>query len=375
MYFDRRLWELTRGLRGRIAAAIGIGLLAAAFGIARFALLGALLARVFAGSGTGTIALLAVGVAIAVVLRALLDHLRTLVAHRTADRVQQDLRGRLYDKIAELGPAWFAGERTGGVMLSLVDGVEQLQSFFGQYLPQVCVAALTPLAIFAFIVWWDLPVAAVMLVGALVVLVAPMAFNAMEGGRGRERHQAMKDFGSEFLDAVQGLPTLKAFGQSGAYGRRLAERARHLSDTTMRVLSTSVMTRGITDAGVAIAAAAALALGVWRVSHGLMTIEALLIVLMAGTEVFRPLRDLRAVLHQGLTGQSAAAGIHALLAAEPLVTPHDKSPSPPSRGKRKGPIAQRWEGEVGAGRRSGIPRLTPALSTPPWPIGGRRGLG
>ena len=75
---------------------------------------------------------------------------------------------------------------------------------------------------------------------------------------------------------------------------RPSERARELAETTMRVLSTSVMTRGITDAGVAIGAAAALALGVWRVAGGLMTIEALLIVLMAGTEVFRPLRDLRA---------------------------------------------------------------------------------
>src|SRR5213075_2459611 len=103
--------------------------------------------------------------------------------------------------------------------------------------------------------------------------------------------------------------------QSTAYGRRLAERARQLADSTMRVLSTSVMTRGITDCGIALGAAAALALGVWRVSNGLMTIEALLIVLMAGTEVFRPLRDLRGVLHQGMTGQSAAAGIHALLAA------------------------------------------------------------
>src|SRR5438067_12006064 len=89
----------------------------------------------------------------------------------------------------------------------------------------------------------------------------------------------------------------------------------------MRVLSTSVLTRGITDCGIAIGAAAALALGVWRVSNGLMTIEALLIVLMAGTEVFRPLRDLRGVLHQGMVGQSAAAGIHALLATEPLVKP------------------------------------------------------
>jgi ATP-binding cassette, subfamily B, bacterial len=319
MYFDRRLWELTRGLRGRILLAILIGLAAAAFGIARFVLLGALLARVFAGAGFAIVATLAAGVAMAVLLRALFDHARTILAHRNAARVQQELRGRLYDKIAELGPAWFAGERTGGVMLSVVDGVEQLQTFFGQYLPQVSVAALTPLAIFAFIVWWDVPVATVMLVAALVTLFAPMVFTRIEGGRGRERHQAMKSFGSEFLDAVQGLPTLKAFGQSTAYGRRLAERARLLSDTTMRVLSTSVMTRGITDAGVAVGAAAALSLGVWRVANGAMTIEALLIVLMAGTEVFRPLRDLRGVLHQGLTGQSAAAGINALLAAEPLV--------------------------------------------------------
>src|SRR3981189_564116 len=292
MYFDRRLWQLTRGLRGWIALAILLGLVASVVGIARFAILGVLLSHVFDGAGFFAIAVPAVGVAVAVILRGVVDHHRTMISHRTATRVQEELRGRLYDKIAALGPAWFAGERTGGVMLSVVDGVEQLQSFFGQYLPQVCVAALTPIAISLFIVWWDPPVATVMLIAALVTLAAPIAWNKVEGGRGRVRHEAMKGFGSEFLDAVQGLPTLKAFGQSTAYGKRLAERARRLSESTMRVLSTSVMTRGITDAGVAIGAAAALALGVWRVSNGLMTIEALLVVLMAATEGFRPLRAL-----------------------------------------------------------------------------------
>ena len=69
-------------------------------------------------------------------------------------------------------------------MLSVVDGVEQLQTFFGQYVPQVCVAALTPIAIFLFIMWWDLPVATVMLVAALVTLFAPMVWNKIESGRG-----------------------------------------------------------------------------------------------------------------------------------------------------------------------------------------------
>ena len=322
MYFDRRLWELTRGLRGWIVFAILLGLVASVVGIARFAILGVLLSHVFKSAGFLAVAVPAVGVAAAVLLRGYIEHHRAMVSHRTATRVQEELRGRLYDKIAELGPAWFAGERTGGVMLSIVDGVEQLQSFFGQYVPQLSIAVLTPIAIFIFIAFWDVPVATVMLVFALVTLIAPTVFVHIERRASHGRQQALKAFGSEFLDGVQGLPTLKAFGQSWAFGRRLADKARELCDSTLRVLSTGVMTRGITDCGVAIGAAAALALGVWRVSHGLMSIQALLIVLMAGTEVFRPLRDLRMVLHQGMVGQSAAAGINALLTAEPLVPPH-----------------------------------------------------
>jgi ATP-binding cassette subfamily B protein len=129
----------------------------------------------------------------------------------------------------------------------------------------------------------------------------------------RVRQSAFKSFGEEFLDAVQGLPTLKAFGQSAAYGRMLAAKARALSDSTFWVLALNVMTRGFTDLGTAVGSAAALALGAWRVRHGEMSVEALLIVLMAGTEIFRPLRDLRGVLHQGLNGQAAATGINALL--------------------------------------------------------------
>jgi ATP-binding cassette, subfamily B, bacterial len=328
MYFDRRLWQLTRGLRGWIALAVLLGLVAAVAGIARFAILGVLLSRVFDGAGLVAVAVPAIGVAVAVVLRGIIDHHRTMISHRTAAHVQEELRGRLYDKIAALGPAWFAGERTGGVMLSIVDGVEQLQTFFGQYVPQVTIAVLTPLAIFVFIAFWDVPVATVMLAFALVTLIGPSVFLHIERRSSQGRHGALKSFGSEFLDGVQGLPTLKAFGQSAAYGRRLADRARALCNTSLKVISIGVMTRGITDCGVAIGAAAALSLAVWRVSHGLMSMQALLIVLMAGTEVFRPLRDLRMVLHQGILGQSAAAGINALFAAEPLVS----AQSPDRRG-------------------------------------------
>src|SRR5216683_2925339 len=184
-------------------------------------------------------------VAAAVLLRGWLEHVRTMVAHRTAARIQEVLRGQLYDKVTALGPAWFAGERTGSVMLSVVDGVEQLQTFFGQYLPQLCVSALTPLAIFAFIAWWDVPVAAVMLGFALLGLVLPAAFHRWDRRASMARQLAFKAFGAELLDGIQGLATLKAFGQSTAYARSLATRARALSSSTMALLVTSLVTRGV----------------------------------------------------------------------------------------------------------------------------------
>lgn len=316
MYFDLELWRMTKGLRGRIILAVALGLLALVAGIARFAFLGVLLAMVFRHAAFAELMWPLAGVAAAIILRAALEQARTMIAHRTAARVQESLRGRLYDKIVALGPSWFAGERTGGMMLSMVDGVEQLQTFFGQYLPQLFISACAPFAIFAFMAWWDLPVAGVMLAAALFALVLPGLVHRQNRRAAIARQQAFKAYGEEFLDAMQGLPTLKAFGQGPAYGRTLAEKARKLSDNTFWVLAVSLMTRGITDLGMALGAALALALGAYRVTHGLMSLESLLIVLMAGTEIFRPLRDLRMVLHQGMVGQSAAEGVRSLLGAE-----------------------------------------------------------
>jgi ATP-binding cassette subfamily B protein len=336
MHFDVRLWRMTAGLRWRIALGIGLGLLALAIGIARFAFLGQFLARLFRAAPTNELIVPLVATLAAILLRPSLDHVRTMIAHRTATHVQEALRGRLYDKIVALGPAWFGAERTGGVMLSVVDGVEQLQTFFGQYLPQVTIAACAPVAIFAFMALWDVPVAAVMLAAALFSLAAPVVVHERTGRASRSRMSAFKAFGEELLDAIQGLPTLKSFGQSGAYGRMLADKARELSESTMLVLGTSILTRGITDLGCALGAAAALAVGAYRVRHGEMSLEALLIVLMAGTEIFRPLRELRTVLHQGLTGQAAAAGINALL-DEPITAPGvPNTPSLPSPALRAG---------------------------------------
>jgi ABC-type transport system involved in cytochrome bd biosynthesis fused ATPase/permease subunit len=266
VYFDRRLWALTAGVRGRIAGTVLLGLTAVTAGIARLALLGWVLALVLAARPLSEIGT-AVGLtAAALVARGALEHLRTMAAHRTAARVQQRLRRMLYAQVTALGPAHFAQHRSGEVMLTLVEGVQQLEVYFGQYLPQLFVAALTPLLIFAFVAFVDLPTALVLLIAALLVLLAPTLWHRWDSSASLARSRAYAAFGADFLDAVQGLATLKAFGQSGERARRLEERSRALFQSTMWVLATNTLARGITDAGIALGAAAALAVGAWRVA-------------------------------------------------------------------------------------------------------------
>jgi ATP-binding cassette subfamily C protein CydCD len=328
MYIDHRLWALTAGLRRRIAGAVVIGLLAVAAGIARLALLGWLLARVAGGAGVAELLWPACLTIAVIVVRGILEYWRAMVAHETAARVQTRLRARLHGHMVALGPAHVAQGRTGDVTLALVEAVQQLEVYFGQYLPQLFVALLTPPLIFAAVAFLDLRVALVFLGAATFVLVAPMVWHRREAAGSLARNRAYGGFGAELLDALQGLPTLKAFGQSRAWGERLAAKSRALFESTMWVLGANTAARGITDVGLALGAALALTWGAYRVAGGALDLPALLVILMLGVEVFRPLRELRALLHQGMLGRAAAEGVFALLAVRPEV---------PARGARAGP--------------------------------------
>ena len=319
MHLELRLWRFTEGVRGRIFFSMAVGLLAAALGVARLALLGWLIGRVFAGATAAELVWPILGIAVVMAARGVCEHWRTIVAHRTAALVQKRLRRMLFDRIAALGPSYAGQRRSGALTLSLVDGVEQLETYFGQYLPQLLVSFLTPLLIFAFVAFIDLPVAAVLFAFALAALLLPAAWHSRDVMNSRSRQRSYADFAAEFLDSIQGLGTLKAFGQSTARADLLTAKARELFRRTMWVLGTNTLARGITDCMIAIGAAAALALGASRVASGEMALASLLVILMMGVEIFRPMRDLRAVLHQGMVGLSAAQGIYGILDAEPEV--------------------------------------------------------
>src|SRR5262249_4140915 len=152
-------------------------------------------------------------------------------------------------------------------------------TYFGQFLPQFLVSLLTPVLIFAAIAFIDLPVAAVLLVFALIALFAPALWHRYDVANSKGRQQAYAAFAAEFLDSIQGLATLKASGQSRARADKLELEAGELFRRTMWVLALNVLSRGITDSAIACGAAAALAVGALRVESGAMALTSLLVIL------------------------------------------------------------------------------------------------
>ena len=314
MYFDWRLFGLTRGVRLRIVFAAALGLIAVGAGVARLAVSGVVIYRVLTGQASfSALALPLSIIAALIVVRSLFQYWQNSVSHETANIVKIRLRHDVYEHALKLGPGYFDRNRTGDVVLTLVEGIERLETFFGQYLSQIIVCSIAPVAIFAYMVTLDVYIALIFLVFAFLTLAVPAMFYTWNRNSSFRRRQSYGELGADFLDSVQGLSTLKAFGQSARRGRALAEQANHLYRSTMGVVAANGATSGASIFFMAMGAAAALAVGAVRVSNGDMELRPLLIVLMLGVEIFRPMRELTNLYHQGMTVLSSSQSVFGIM--------------------------------------------------------------
>ena len=255
----------------------------------------------------------------AAVVRGVLLHLRETAGERTAAAVKQALRTRLYRHLLVLGPGYLERRRTGELVASAVDGVEQLETYYGKYLPQLLVTVLAPIGILIYLWSLDPPLAVVMGVFLPLALLGPWLFRKATSSSGNWHWRAYASFAALVLDSLQGLPTLKAFARGKARGQEIAEQSETLYRATMRILAVNLWSTGVMDLAIAGGAAVALAVGALRAVEGHIGVGSLLIIFLLGNEVFRPVRELGRLYHQGLNGVSAAQGIFALLADQPEV--------------------------------------------------------
>ena len=324
MHFDRRLFEMTKGVRWRIALAATLGMVGVPVAVWRLKVTANALFDVFQGEPFGTLVPLLFLIGVLIIVRNVLEYLRDEIADRTAAKMKVELRERIYAHVLKLGAGHFDQRRTGDAVNALVESVERLDVFFGRYLPLLLTGLITPFVLFAFMAPLDLQTALIFFFFAIFTLAAPFAFHRVNERRSMKMRTAQNDLSADFLDAMQGLPTLKVFGQSGRWGERLAERSRNVFHMIMHVLAINIGTTGVTMLGITAGSAVALVWGAIRVEQGDLEIRPLLVTLMLGVEVFRPLQQLTRVYHQGMLGAAAAGTIYDLLDSVPEI---EDSPS------------------------------------------------
>jgi thiol reductant ABC exporter CydD subunit len=268
-------------------------------------------------------ALVVVGVAL--VARALLHATGDLTALGAADRVVGRLRRDLLRHTFDLGPAWLAGERTGELSLAATRGMRSLHAYYFRYLPQAAAAAVIPILLLVWVATQDW-LSLVVVIALVIAVPLTMIYFGREATRRAERQwRRLASLAARFLQLVEGLPTLRAFGRE-THGRREVEAANDgVRSATMRTLRTAFLSALSMDmiAGFGIGFVA-MVLGL-RLLWGQLDLQTAMAVLLVAPEIFIPLRRAGAEFHASTEGQAAADRV-----LEVLDTPAATHPVNPS---------------------------------------------
>lgn len=249
-------------------------------------------------------------------LRALLSWLGEVSANTLAVQVKTNLRRRLFDKLLRLGPAYTRGERTGELVNIVNEGIEALDAYFSQYLPQLAIAALVPLSILVAVFPHD------PLSGVVLLLTAPLipVFMYLIGKTAetltKRQWNTLNHLSAHFLDSLQGLTTLKELGRSKEQAQSIAESSAHFRDVTLNVLRVTFLSSLVLEL-VATVSTAIVAVEVsLRLLYGHLDFQSALFLLFLAPEFYIPLRMLGLRYHAGMAGTSAAKRIYEILDTE-----------------------------------------------------------
>jgi ATP-binding cassette, subfamily C, bacterial CydD len=322
---NKELFERIAPARVYLGATIAVGLLVAVATIAQMVFLSRIVDRVFVGGeDLAEVTTQILALSAAVVVRAGLLWVREVTAQRGAVRIKSELREQLLSHVFRLGPTYAAGKRSGELVTTATEGVERLEPYFARYLPQVALSAFVPLLVAAYILPRDLASAVLLLVTAPVIPIMMVLVGSYAEEHTRRQWLALSRMGAQFLDALQGLTTLKTFGRASEEKVRVERVSEEFRKRTLKVLRFAFLSGLVLEFMTAAAIAlVAVVLGV-RLVNGAISFEQAFLVLLLTPEFYKPLRELGASRHAGMEGKAAAERLFEILDA----------PAPPRGGGR-----------------------------------------
>lgn len=328
MHLEKRL----RIGRAALAVTIGLGVIAGLLLVAQAFLISRAINLIFLqGAALAEVlpllaALLGVGAA-----RALALWGGEIAAQGLAESVKTNLRERLFAHILALGPAYTRGERSGELVNTATGGIEALDAYLREYIPQMALAAFVPLIMLVTVFPIDLVSGLVLLFTAPLIPFFMILIGKAAGALNRCQWTALSRMSAHFLDVLQGLTTLKLFQRSRAQIEIIADVSDQFRKTTLDVLRVAFLSALVLEMVATISTAVvAVEIGL-RLLHGVLDFERAFFVLVLAPEFYLPLRTLGIRFHAGVAGATAARRIFEVLETPPEAAPaEDARPLPSS---------------------------------------------
>lgn len=317
---DARLIRAVPGSMRLALMNVGLQWVSLMANIAMIVSLCGLLQSVYEGTATMTHLMGTITVAMgALVIRALCTTGVARMGYMASRRAKQSLRTLVFEKLLRLGSGYRAHASTSELVQVAVEGVEQLETYFASYLPQLFYALLAPLTLFAVMARVDIFAALVLLVCVPLIPLAIVAVQRWAKKLLSKYWGQYTELGDTFLENLQGLTTLKVY-QADAYKQeQMNEQAEQFRRITMCVLTMQLNSIAIMDFVAYGGAAAGIAVAVQRFQAGSIDVGGVLAIVLLAADYFIPMRQLGSFFHVAMNGMAAGDKIFRLLdAPEPV---------------------------------------------------------
>ena len=314
--FNKRLLRMVPEAKKFLMAAVVLHWIALVANVVLFVLIGLFLQDVFFGTVTQSSFLgMALSGGITVGIRLVCQMFAQRMGQRGAAIAKQKVRERVYDKLAELGPSYREHVKTSEAVQVCVEGVEQMESYFSLYLPQLFYALLAPLTLFACLVSLSLPSAAILLACVPLIPVSIIAIQKVAKRIMKGYWNSYTDLGALFLESIQGLTTLKIYQADEHAHEKMNSEAEGFRRATMKLLRMQLNSITVMDLFAFGGAAAGITVVLFQYAAGAATFAATFTLIFLSAEFFLPLRALGSYFHTAMNGMAAANTMFELLDA------------------------------------------------------------
>ena len=251
--------------------------------------------------------------AAAIIVRAASIYLAQRAGDKAAFEAVRRVRSLVYDKLTALGPSYTETVPTAEAVQTSVEGATQLQVYFGGYLPQLFFAGLAPITLFVLLVGQAGLPAALLLACVPVIPVSIMMVMRNAKKIGAEYWGSYVDLGGMFLEAVQGLTTLKVYQADRDWHERINAESERFRGATMRLLVMQLRSICVMDLVVYMGAALGIIVAALQLAGGKIGFEAAFLIVFLSQEFFLPMRRLGSLFHTAMNGMAASRRMFSIL--------------------------------------------------------------